>query len=814
MNYFPNAFRLVSASNLNPEKGSLTLETVGIVRNGSNVSALNGNMTFTPSAGATGIAQIEYVIEDATGIQATETISVVLSTLEVNQAPSISPIADVLNFAQPDFALQVTASDPDFPANQLRFALDEAPPGATIDSESGAIQWAPTSSGAYPFTVRVDDQGIPNLSDSESFSVTVTNAAPTIADQTFALAENSPIGVEIGTAAASDGDGDAISFVIIGGNADGAVAIDPGSGLITIASAVPLDFETNSPISLTIEAKDDATPPLARSATVTLNLTNVNEPPSVPDQSFVVTDGTVFGANVGTVAASDQDEGETLSYSITSGNEAGVFAIDPLTGTLRIIAQATVTNTIGLTVSVYDSGTPPLSDSGLVSLVIESGSGTIGVTTFAELKTGSASAVSTSGALLQGDLVFNGGEDPEIFAVWGTSDGGTDLTQWDFASSAGIVPEGEFSVPVSGFLADTEYFFRFYAANSAGISWSAGGGSFTANSVQLTDSLIAAGADARILIRPMTPTPLHGGARTTTTPRDPGPTGIGYETSTGYQPLIATDIEAAMFNQRPTVYIRLPFDLIDPASLSSLTLRMKYDDAFVAFINGTEIARSENAPTVLSWNSQATGSHSDAAAIVFEDIDVLAAAADSLVNGENLLAIHGLNAGISSSDLLFVPELTATFPEPSYAGWVGTFPQLVGADRLPDSDPDHDELSNFFEWATGSNPTISEIDSPGQSPPTTVELRRAQSEEADEHIEFRFRRRIDYLARGLHYDILATTDLREADWNALPTEMLDPPVPSGDGITEIISAQILIDPSGGIEPSPRQQFFRLIILRD
>ncbi len=737
----------------------------------------------------------------------------VLSTLEINQAPSISPIADVLNFAQPDFVLQVTASDPDLPANQLRFALDEAPPGATIDSESGAIQWAPTSSGTYPFTVRVDDQGIPNLSDSESFSVTVTNAAPTIADQTFALAENSPIGVVIGTAAASDGDGDAISFTIIGGNPDGAVAIDPGSGLITVASSQPLDFETNSTLSLTLEAKDDATPPLARSATVTLNLTNVNEPPSVPDQSFAVADGTVFGAIVGTVAASDPDD-EALNYSITSGNEAGVFAIDPLTGTIRIVAQATLTDTTGLNIAVTDSGTPPLSDSAFVSVGITSGSGTIGVTTFAELTTGSAAAISTSGALLQGDLVFNGGEDPEIFAVWGTSDGGNDLGQWESASSAGIVPEGGFSVPVSGFLADTEYFFRFYATNSAGTSWSTPSGTFTANTLQLTGSLIATSADARLLI------PTAANDATTWRALDfndsawsSGPTGIGYETNNGYQQLIATDVEAAMFNLNSSIFIRLPFDLPDPASLSSLTLRMKYDDAFVAFINGTEIARSANVPATLAWNSRASASRNDSSAIVFEDIDV-SAAADSLMNGANILAIHGLNAGTSSSDLLFVPELIATFPETSYAGWVGTFPQLEGEERLLDSDPDHDELSNFFEWATGSNPTVSETDALSQSLLTQTEILPPASGQVEESVEIRFRRRIDYRSQNLHYEIQATTNLSDPDWQPAPTEMLDPPVPSGDGITDIISVQIPIASTGGIEPSPKRQFFRLMISRD
>ena len=88
-----------------------------------------------------------------------------------------------------------------------------------------------------------------------------------------------------------------------------------------------------------------------------------------------------------------------------------------------------------------------------------------------------------------------------------------------------------------------------------------------------------------------------------------GNTGIGDERDTGYQQLIGTDVETAMFNRNATVYFRLPFDLPDPGSLATLTLRMQYDDAFVAFVNGIEIARSPNVPATLAWNAQATGSH-------------------------------------------------------------------------------------------------------------------------------------------------------------------------------------------------------------
>ena len=139
---------------------------------------------------------------------------------------------------------------------------------------------------------------------------------------------------------------------------------------------------------------------------------------------------------------------------------------------------------------------------------------------------------------------------------------------------------------------------------------------------------------------------------------DSGTTGVGYERSSGYEDLIGIDVEPDAFDVNESVYMRVPFELdADPASIVILTLRMKYDDGFVAFLNGAEIA-SRNAPEGVTWNSGATRSHTDSQAIVFENIDV-SAHAGSLRSGSNVLAIHGMNAGANSNDLLFLPELVA-----------------------------------------------------------------------------------------------------------------------------------------------------------
>ena len=137
-----------------------------------------------------------------------------------------------------------------------------------------------------------------------------------------------------------------------------------------------------------------------------------------------------------------------------------------------------------------------------------------------------------------------------------------------------------------------------------------------------------------------------------------GTTGVGYERGNGYQDLLAVDVETQMYNLTGSVYVRIPFEVSDPSELLFLTLRMKYDDGFVAYLNGTRVA-ARNAPATPAWNSTANGNHSDSEAVVFENID-LEGAVGRLRAGTNVLAIHGLNTSTTSSDLLILPELRGT----------------------------------------------------------------------------------------------------------------------------------------------------------
>lgn len=141
-----------------------------------------------------------------------------------------------------------------------------------------------------------------------------------------------------------------------------------------------------------------------------------------------------------------------------------------------------------------------------------------------------------------------------------------------------------------------------------------------------------------------------------------GTGGVGYEASTtNYAPFINLDVQAEMYNNplTPAIYIRAPFNINGSVpDYDFMSLQIQYDDGFVAYLNGTQIAISDNVPASPDWNDRTTTFHPDELAEQFVSFDV-SAHLGLLQPGENVLAIHGINDGSGSSDFLISPRIVA-----------------------------------------------------------------------------------------------------------------------------------------------------------
>jgi len=126
------------------------------------------------------------------------------------------------------------------------------------------------------------------------------------------------------------------------------------------------------------------------------------------------------------------------------------------------------------------------------------------------------------------------------------------------------------------------------------------------------------------------------------------PGGIGYERSSGYANLITLNVNTDMADNN-SCYARSVFSLSDDdiAMIKSLILNVRFDDGFIAYLNGVKVAES-NAPASPSWNSAATDGIESTGPQAFDISNYISC----LVTGENLLAVQALNAATTSSDFL------------------------------------------------------------------------------------------------------------------------------------------------------------------
>ena len=228
----------------------------------------------------------------------------------------------------------------------------------------------------------------------------------------------------------------------------------------------------------------------------------------------------------------------------------------------------------------------------------------------------------------------------------------------------------------------------------------------------LFTTLVGAGASARALV-PTVNNPGAGTGWTATSFDDSqwtsGTIGVGYDRETTFSSEINLDLRSAMDGVNSSAYIRIDFQVTDPSIYDVLNLKMKYDDGFVAYINGHKVTGS-NDPSSLPWNASASAYNTDTAALQFQLFNI-SHHLDKLVAGNNTLAIHGLNQNPSSSDFLIVPQLEAG-QSTSAAGIPLTSSTLITARTLSGSNWSAPAKGYFFVntvAANASNLLISEI---------------------------------------------------------------------------------------------------------
>ncbi|MDG2122461.1 MAG: Ig-like domain-containing protein, partial [Verrucomicrobiales bacterium] len=125
-------------------------------------------------------------------------------------------------------------------------------------------------------------------------------------------------------------------------------------------------------------------------------------------------------------------------------------------------------------------------------------------------------------------------------------------------------------------------------------------------------------------------------------------------------------------NKFPTAYFRTTFEVSDLASITALSLAIKFDDGIAVYLNGTEIAREFLAADA-TYDTLSNAGFRDEDEVLTSSIDPAL-----LVSGTNLIAAEVHQNSLDSSDISLLLSLSAEISA-AYG--------VLGNDTDPDGDP-------------------------------------------------------------------------------------------------------------------------------
>jgi len=209
-----------------------------------------------------------------------------------------------------------------------------------------------------------------------------------------------------------------------------------------------------------------------------------------------------------------------------------------------------------------------------------------------------------------------------------------------------LVPANVMNYSDIGLSSAIEYFYRVRAYN-------AGGHSGYSNEASAT-TLIAPGNLATVLITQNAIWKHNaGGTDLGATWKEKNYNDAGWLSGPAPLGFGETYIKTILPSKRTTYYFRNSFMLAEPvAVIRQLTLSANYDDGFVAYLNGQEVARQAMPAGTIFYNTLAS-SHEGGA---YETID-LSAHVDKLVSGANVLAVEVHQNIATNNDLVLAMKL-------------------------------------------------------------------------------------------------------------------------------------------------------------
>ncbi len=315
---------------------------------GGTVALVAGAVTFTPDAGACGdgYGGFEYTVDDGDGH--TDTAHATVDVTCVNDGPTA--VDDTASGTEDTDvvidAATLVGNDDDVDGDTLTVSDVTNATGGTVDLTAGTITFTPDADecgvGAGGFDYTVDDGNGGTDTGHVTIDLECTNDNPVATADTLTATEDTDLVVDAADLLVNDSDIDLDTLVVTG-------VSNPVGGTVEL-DGTTVTFTPNAELCGTGEggfdyAISDGHGGTA-TATVTVDITCVNDAPVAVDDDFQGTEDTDFLVTDAELLANDTDpEGDTLVVTGVSNPVGGTVSLDA--GTITYTPDADACGNIG-----------------------------------------------------------------------------------------------------------------------------------------------------------------------------------------------------------------------------------------------------------------------------------------------------------------------------------------------------------------------------------------------------------------------------------------------------------------------------------
>jgi len=266
----------VTPNDADPDGDDLTFALLSNPANGNVTMLPNGTFTYTPAAEFSGTDSFTYTITDSDG--STDTATVEINVAPVNDAPVAINDSATTNEDTP-VDIDILANDSDIDSSDLVSVISQAPSNGNVTvNPDGSVTYTPNAnfSGTDTFEYEVCDEF--GTCDTAVVTVVVSpaNDAPVAVNDNFSVTEDTPL---MGSVVSndSDPDNDPLTYSLIS-QPIGMLAFNPDGSFTFVP---PADFVGTTTFDYQTQDPGGATDV----ATVTINVTPVNDGPTAVDDS-------------------------------------------------------------------------------------------------------------------------------------------------------------------------------------------------------------------------------------------------------------------------------------------------------------------------------------------------------------------------------------------------------------------------------------------------------------------------------------------------------------------------------------------------